>query len=197
MANVMIGTPTRANVHAEYALALARDVGARVLSYRVEIVRGVHVEDNRNAIWRRWVDREEKYLLMVDSDVSWERGTIGSLVLATERYETPVALPDLRMSWFDTTAFMRRDHFAKATPAPYSSEPFYCDAFAAGMVLFHRQVLESLPANPWRRLPGRTEDDSFSFTISRAIEGFRPIVVPGLDVTHWTIPSGGLLPRTS
>ena len=195
MADVMIGTPTRTNVHAEYARSLARDVGARLISYRAAIVRGVHVEDNRNAIWREWIAREEPYLLMVDSDVSWERWTIGSLANAMSTFETPVALPDLRMRWFDTTAFMRRDPFAKATPAPYSSEPFYCDAFAAGMVLFSRAVLESTRENPWHRLPGRTEDDSFSFALARS--GIRPVCVPGLDVTHWTIPYGGLLPRTS
>ena len=192
MPNVMVGTPTRTNVHAEYARSLARDVGARVLSYRVEIVRGVHVEDNRNAIWNRWIAREETYLLMVDSDVSWERGTIGSLVNAMSKFKTSVALPDLRMSWYDTTSFLRADRFAKATPAPYSSEPFLCDAFAAGMVLFHRDVLVDVPENPWRRLPGRTEDDSFSFVCM-----IRPVCVPGLDVVHWTVPSGGLRPRTA
>lgn len=194
MSDVMVGTPTRTNVHAEYARSLARDIG--LLSSNAAIVRGVHVEDNRMRIWDEWQDREERFLLMVDSDVSWERGTIGSLINAIRNYSTPIAFPDLRLSWHETSAFMRADNFAPAIPAPFSTEPFLCDAFAAGMVLFSRELLsyDALQEKPWRRLPGRTEDDSFSFALSRA--KIRPVCVPLLDVVHWSIPHAGLLPRT-
>jgi hypothetical protein len=173
---IWLGTPTWGRIDHRMAKCAFRD---EVDDW--QIVASPLISMNRNALYDMWVKTTSEFMVQVDDDVEWGPDVLG--ILSTYLKDHPVVFVDMPDRNGSTNALYWEDE--KLCQCPREDEPFYCEAFGAGMFGINRMIPARMVERPFDLLfRGFQQREDISFSLRLQKLGIKPLCIPGLDVIH-------------
>jgi len=171
----------------------------------IEYSASLYVEENRNVIVELAQRDKADWLLMVDTDESFQPNLLRQLMVHADRNNAPIvfgvysniaqAPQQAEGAYYHVDMLFREvenGEYMNVTP-PSDSRPFYVDAAGSGCMLTHISVFERIEF-PWFTLDyiiptGKTKpqvmNEDISFCRKARMAGYKLLVDPLAEVTHY------------
>lgn len=166
-------------------------IGLIKYSLKNKIIKNLHhicsssalVDKNRNEISEKFLASDSQYLLMIDSDMTFEVSYLDKMIQMSKEFPDAVVSGLAFMGHPPSfpIAFMREEDKYK----PISKWPDGCfevDILGTYGMLIPRHILEKLGDKPFSRMGDLAED--FSFCIRAKEAGFKFIIDPEIKMGH-------------
>lgn len=215
---VIVGVPTGGSVNFRMADSLLKlqDLEIRNPSERYELIginfaSGLYIQENRNRLVKDAIAMGADWILQIDSDHSFEDGTLLRALMRTANKETRPIVAGLytnigvitgqNFTILDCIYAEAPDGKYKIIRPPSNMQPFRVDAVGSGLLLTHVSVYKKLDY-PWFALAmfenpdgsRQMMNEDMAFCRSARMAGFDIWCDPIAEATHWkTVP---LLPST-
>jgi len=199
MSSVVVGWIDPGTVQGQFAASLAKMVmystATKILAGVQRWQSGPHVERGRNGLVKDFLASDAEYLLQIDSDMVFNHDALEKLLGTAERMDTPV-VGGLCFSYtaasgpFPTVGMFQDDGrvaWLSGIAGTDRAGCVTCDVTGCAMLLVHRDVFDTVGADPFDRIVDDTgvllgEDISFCRRLKDA--GIPVVVDTNVETGH-------------